>query len=183
MLRTLTTAIALTLALATALAMLHRQPEARADRPPLSLNQQVADADAILVGTVADLQQVGFVISFHKSQTDGGGVATTSTYGLALVHAGEVLKTDSPSIINKADKSNPIAWVHLAFRNPRQGELARSVTRPEKGDVRIWFLRHDRVLTGHYLIDHALEFTDTNEKNIKELIASQQKGTEANAAD
>ena len=145
---------------------------AASSRPPSSLAEKVAQADAIVVGKVAEIEAKRYVVTLLEKGSDGKQASMTTYYDLAVLHPENVFKTDTESIVNKADKSNPVDWMHMAFQTPGQGSkfLDLSFPEPRKGDRYIWFLQRDLCITGHYFVKHAETPTDTTLQEIKQLV-------------
>lgn len=149
---------------------------AAASRPKLSLAQKTAAADAIVVGKVAEIEGKRYSLTLFKKGSFGKQPAMTTLYDLAVLHPQTVIKTDCTSMVNKADGANPIAWMHMAFETPGQPRvISYSGPAAGKGDHRVWFLRHDTVLTGNYFLRESEAITAVTIREIKALVASQSR--------
>jgi len=146
-------------------------PPCHADRASRTLSQKVKQADAIVVGTVAEIVAKRFALTVF--QIDSDQPFRTHTFDLAALHLTKILKSDDKHLANKADGKKPNARLHVAFQPPGGGPVgmdyswARSLG---KGDTRIWFLQRDLILTGHYFIEDLEDVTEDKVKEIERLI-------------
>ena len=149
---------------------------AAADRANLSLADETARADAIVVAKVAEIEAKRYSLTLFDKGSDGKRPAMTTFFDLAVLHPETVIKADSTSMVNKADKSNPIAWMHMAFQTPGQPlRLGPEGPSARKGEYRIWFLRRDMVLTGHYFLSDSKPVTKAKIREVKKLVASRSR--------
>jgi len=144
-----------------------------ADRVKLSLEDETAEADAIVVGKVAEIESRRYSLTLFEKGSDGKKPAMTTLYDLAVLHPETVIKADCQSMVNKADRSNPIAWMHMGFETPDQPRvLSCEGPTASIGQYRIWFLRRDMVLTGNYFLHDSEPVTDAKIREVKKLVAS-----------
>ena len=138
----------------------------------LSLAEKVAQADAIVVGKVAEVEPRRYALTLFERGSDGKKPELTTFYNLAVLHPETVIKADTDTMVNKADRSNPIAWMHMAYPTPGQQSIWHDSWRPTagKGEYRIWFLRRDLIFTGHYFIRQAEDVTEARIQEIKRLV-------------
>lgn len=140
--------------------------------PRLSLAEKIAQADAIVVGKVAEIETKRYSLTLFERDSEGKQPRMTTFYNLAVLHPETIIKADSDSMVNKADKSNPVAWMHMAYQMPGQkGTFPSLYPSARKGERRIWFLRRDIIFTGHYFIREAEVVTDAKIEEIKQLMA------------
>lgn len=113
------------------------------------------------------------MLTLFEKDSDGQKPALTTYYDLAVLYPEAVIKADGGSLV-----SNPLAQMHMAFPTPGQGgRLCDDLWSPvaSNGEYRIWFLRRDMILTGHYFIRGAQDVTEGRVKEIKTLVATQQR--------
>ena len=141
-----------------------------ARRRTFSLAEKIAQADAIVVGRVAEIETKRYSRTLFEPDSDGKQPVWTTFYDLAVLHPETVLKADSDSMVNKVDKSNPVAWMHMAFETPA---FQSSFPTARQDDYQIWFLRRD-FLSGGRFIREVEEVTDAKIQEIKEILADEE---------
>ena len=98
----------------------------------------------------------------------------TTFYNVAVLHPETVLKWNSDSMVNKADKSNPVAWMSMAYQMPGQPEAFQTgYPAARKDDHRIWFLHRDHIYTFLHFLKEVEEVTDAKIQYIKEIVADE----------
>ncbi len=147
-------------------------------RRRLSLAENIAQADAIVVGRVAEIETKRWSLALFERDSDGKLPLLTFFYDLAVLHPETVLKADSDSMVNKADTSNPVAWMHMAYWTPGQTTIPLSdYSQPgpaaHKDDRHIWLLRRDLIFTGVHFLREVEEVTDAKIQYIKEIVADE----------
>jgi len=144
------------------------------------LAEKVGGADAIVVGTVAEIETKRWALTLFEKGSNGERPVLKKNFDLAVLHLTKILKADVISLANKVDAKNPVGWMHMAFQTSTGGpfELDKDLWRPtaSKGDKRIWFLRRDLILTGHYFIWDVETVTETQIKEIENLVRDQRNG-------
>ncbi|MCE5229261.1 hypothetical protein LLG95_06650 [bacterium] len=136
------------------------------------LARKIAQSDAIVAGTVQEVLRKSFALTQFKAGSGGKEIAAVKTIDLAVVHPSAVLKSDSPTLVNKADAKNPVPWMKMAFFSSGTGPDSYDLYRPtaRQGDHKIWFLRHDRILIGHYFILNDEAWSEAKVQEIKGLL-------------
>ena len=102
-----TVLIALTVVAAVDVSLSFGRPRSR------SWAEKIAQADAIVVGTVAEIENKRYSLAVFERDSDGKQPMVTSFYNLAVLHPETVLKAASDSMVNKANTSNPVAWMYM----------------------------------------------------------------------
>jgi hypothetical protein len=172
--------VMLLLATASAAAIYAATGPARPYRPP-TITERVAEADAVVVGKVADVESKRFAFTLYEKGSDGGKAVMQVYYDLAVLRPDAVLKTDDEHIVDHpAGEGNGVGWIRAAYRTPRQkgpmiideDQYVASASRGEEG---IWLLQRDHLLNrGQYFIVWKEPTKESTIQAIKKAVAEEQ---------
>ena len=134
------------------------------------LAEEVARAQAIVVGEVVEAGTIHYEVRLVSNRENDKGLASGKDIDLAVLHPERILKSDSQRMVNKADGSNPVEWMYLAFL--ARGTIEDDLWQPsaQVGDNKIWFLARDHIITGHYFIRYIQPATESIIMEIEKLI-------------
>ena len=145
-----------------------------------SLSEKAKGADVIVIGTVAEIETNRWTLTLFEKGSDGKRPILKKNYDLAVLHSRRILKSDMAGVVNEANSKKPVDRMKMAFQRPTGGELELGkdlwIPSASKGDNRIWFLRRDLILTGHYFIWDMETVTEAQIKKIEELVKDHAAG-------